>query len=252
MSSEQAMREAAQEAGIAAPLRFDEVTESTNSTAMKLASEGAEEWTLVVAGHQTGGRGRLGRAWVSEPGHALLFSVVLRPELAAPEAGLMTLLAGTAMAEAARVSCAAKVTCKWPNDLMVDDGKVGGILAESSVNGDRLEHVVLGVGVNVSAAPADVPGATSLGGGDPAVLLSAFLWCFKHLYHPTEPDFPASVIGAYRAVSATLGRRVRAETLDGRSIEGIAVDLDERGNLLVEAAHVRETIGFGEIAHVER
>jgi BirA family biotin operon repressor/biotin-[acetyl-CoA-carboxylase] ligase len=60
------------------------------------------------------------------------------------------------------------------------------------------------------------------------------------------------VIGAYRAVSATLGRRVRAETLDGRSIEGIAVDLDERGNLLVEAAQVRETVGFGEIAHLER
>jgi BirA family biotin operon repressor/biotin-[acetyl-CoA-carboxylase] ligase len=252
MSSEQAMREAAKEAGIAAPLSFEEVTESTNSTAMKLASEGATEWTLVVAGHQTGGRGRLGRTWVSEPGQALLFSVVLRPELAPADAGLMTLLAGTAMAEAARVSCAVKVTCKWPNDLMTGDGKVGGILAESSMKGGSLEHVVLGVGVNVRSAPVDVPWAASLGGGDPAVLLSAFLWCLKHLYRPTEPDFSASVIGAYRAVSATLGRRVRAETLDGRSIEGIAVDLDERGNLLVEAAQVRETVGFGEIAHLER
>lgn len=252
MSSEQAMREAAKEAGVYAPLSFEEVTASTNSTAMRLAAEGAEEWTLVVAGHQTGGRGRLGRVWVSEPGEALLFSVVLRPGLPAVEVPLITLLAGTAMAEAARVSCGANVTCKWPNDLMTGDGKVGGILAESSLMGDRVEHVVLGLGVNVRGAPADVPGAAGLGGGDPAVLMSAFLWCFKHLYHPTEPGFSASAVDAYRKVSATLGRRVRAETLDGRSIDGVAVDVDERGNLLVEAAGVRETVGFGEIAHLER
>jgi len=252
MSSEQAMREAAKEAGVVVPLRFEEVTESTNSTAMKLASEGAEEWTLVVAGHQTGGRGRLGRTWISEPGQALLFSLVLRPELVAAQAGLMTLLAGAAMAEAARVSCAVKVTCKWPNDLMVGDGKAGGILAESAIAGDRIQHVALGVGANVRSAPAGVPEAASLGGGDSAVLLSAFLWCFKHLYHPSAPDFAAKVIDAHRAVSATLGRQVLAETLDGRSVEGLAVDLDSRGNLVVESGGVRETVGFGEIAHLDR
>lgn len=252
MSREQAMSEAAREAGVVVPVRYVDVTESTNSTAMKLASEGAEEWTLVVAGHQTGGRGRLGRTWISEPGRALLFSVVLRPDIPAADVGLMTLLAGAAMAEAARVSCAVKVTCKWPNDLMVEDGKAGGILAESAVSGDRLEHVVLGVGVNVGGAPAGVPGAASLGGGDPSVLLSAFLWCFKHLYHPTDPDFASKTLDAYRKVSATLGRAVRAQTLDGRSIEGMAVDLDERGNLVVESSGVRETVGFGEIAHLDR
>ena len=251
MSSEQAMREAAKEAGVVVPLRFEEVTESTNSTAMKLAYEGAEEWTLVVAGHQTGGRGRLGRTWISEPGQALLFSVVLRPELDAAQSGLMTLLAGAAMAEAARVSCAVKVTCKWPNDLMVGDGKTGGILAESAASDGRLDHVVLGVGMNVGRAPADVPGAASLSGGDPSVLLSAFLWCFKHLYHPTDPDFAPKTIDACRAVSATIGRKVRAQTLDGRAIEGVAIDLDERGNLLVDSSGTQETVGFGEIAHLD-
>jgi len=160
-------------------------------------------------------------------------------------------LAGVAMAEAARVSCNASVTCKWPNDLMVEDGKAGGILAESSVVGERIAHVVLGIGVNVGSAP-EVEGASSLGGGDPAVLLSAFLWCFRQRYEPGHEDFARVVVEAHRAVSATLGREVTAQTSDGRSIAGLAVDLDDRGNLIVEAGERREMIGFGEITHLSR
>lgn len=251
MSNEEAIREAAREAGLGAPVTYREVTESTNTTAMLLALDGAPEWTLVVAGHQTGGRGRIGRAWMSEPGKSLLFSLILRPDLEPADAGLITVLAGVAMAEAARVSCNANVRCKWPNDLMVEGGKAGGILAESSLSGDRVEYVVLGAGVNVSASPA-VEGAADLGGGDPAVLLSAFLWCFKQRYKPGSPEFASDVIEGHRAASATLGREVRAETIDGRTIEGTAVDLDDRGNLVVEAAGVRETVAFGEVAHLSR
>ncbi|MCJ7832697.1 MAG: biotin--[acetyl-CoA-carboxylase] ligase, partial [Actinobacteria bacterium] len=220
MSNEEAIREAAREAGLDAAVTYREVTESTNTTAMRLAADGADEWTLVVAGHQTGGRGRLGRTWMSEPGGSLLFSLVLRPDLAPADAGLITLLGGVAMAEAARVSCNASVTCKWPNDLMVEGGKAGGILAESSLVGDRLAHVVLGAGVNVGSAP-DVEGAASLGGGDPAVLLSAFLWCFKQRYKPGDAGFARDVVEAHRAVSATLGRQVSAEISDGGSITGL-------------------------------
>lgn len=251
MSNEQAIREAVREAGLRAPVTYREVTESTNTTAMQLASDGAPEWTLVVAGHQTGGRGRIGRTWMSEPGESLLFSVVLRPDLAPADAGLLTLLAGVAMAEAARVSCNADVKCKWPNDLMIGQGKAGGILAESSLAGDRIEQVVLGAGVNVTSSP-DVEGAANLGGGDPAVLLSAFLWCFKQRYKPGEPGFAGDVIEGHRAVSATLGREVKAETMNGRSISGTAVDLDNRGNLIVDADGVRETVAFGEVAHLSR
>lgn len=251
MSNEEAIREAVREAGLDGAVTYQEVADSTNTTAMRMAAEGADEWTLVVAGHQTGGRGRLGRTWMSEPGKSLLFSLVLRPEIAPADAGLLTLLAGVAMAEAARVSCNASVACKWPNDLMVEGGKAGGILAESSVVGDRIEHVVVGVGVNVGSAP-NVEGASSLGGGDPAVLLSAFLWCFRQRYLPGNQDFARMVIEAHRAVSATLGREVTARTSDGRSVVGLAVDLDDRGNLIVEADDRRETVGFGEIAHLSR
>ncbi len=249
MQAADASRDAARRAGITAPFRFDDVTASTNATAMRLANDGAEEWTLVVAGHQTDGRGRLGRTWISEPGEALLFSLVLRPRLEPERAGLITLLAGVAMAEAARVACGAEVRCKWPNDLLVGEGKVGGILAEARLEGRSVLYVVLGVGVNVGAAPA-IAGAAPLGGADPSTLLHAFLMCFRQRYGPQAPDFASEVTDAYRAVSATLGERVAATTLDGTEVEGLALDVDEAGNLLVRTDAGVARVGFGEIRHL--
>lgn len=250
MSMERVIADAVREAGLGVPVHYEPETASTNATALRLAADGAPTWTVVVAGHQTEGRGRLGRSWVSEPGQALLCSVVLRPELEPSDAGLVTLLAGVAMAEAARVSCGAAVRCKWPNDLMVSGGKAGGLLAESSVADGKLEHVVVGAGVNVRSAPPGVEGAASLGGGDPAVLLSAFLWCLRQRLHPERPDWAAEVIAAHREISATLGRRVRAQTLGGREVEGAAVDLDAHGDLIVDRDGVREVVAFGEIQHL--
>jgi BirA family biotin operon repressor/biotin-[acetyl-CoA-carboxylase] ligase len=116
-----------------APVRAEEVTGSTNATAAALADDGAPEWTLVSAGHQTEGRGRLGRTWVDEPGRAFILSVVLRPTLAPARAGIMSLAAGAAMAEAIHEVAGRRATCKWPNDVLIRDGKVGGVLLESSV-----------------------------------------------------------------------------------------------------------------------
>ena len=122
--------------GLEAPVRFDEVTGSTNATALGMAEAGAPEWTLVAAGHQTAGRGRLGRTWMDRAGAALMFSFVVRPPLEPERAGLIPLLAGAAMAAAIRDVAGADVRCKWPNDLLVGDAKVGGILVESSVPTD--------------------------------------------------------------------------------------------------------------------
>jgi BirA family biotin operon repressor/biotin-[acetyl-CoA-carboxylase] ligase len=255
----QALRaeQAAREAGIDAPLTFHEVVESTNTTALRLAEDGCPEWSVVVAGHQTDGRGRLGRTWIAQPGDALLCSVVLRPESLGPQqAGLLTLLAGVAMTEAARVACRAAVTCKWPNDIMVGKGKAGGILAESIVVDGRLRAVVIGAGVNVRAAPPGIKGAAALGtpADDPSKLLTAFLFCMKQRYRPGDDAFGPTVLSAYREVCSTLGGNVRATTLDGRSIEGLAADVDERGNLLVDGAsnEGQETVAFGEVEHLER
>jgi BirA family biotin operon repressor/biotin-[acetyl-CoA-carboxylase] ligase len=238
-------------AGLAAPVRADEVTGSTNATALSMAEEGAPEWTLVSAAHQTAGRGRLGREWEDRPGAALMCSFVLRPALAPPQAGLLTLLAGAALAEASR-SLGADAGCKWPNDLMTPAGKAGGVLAESAVDGGVLRHVVIGTGVNLGEPPAGVPGAAALAGVGAAPLLEAYLRAFAGRYRPGAPGFAAEVVAAARAVSVTLGTDVEAARAGGGTIAGRAVDLDERGGLVLDTAAGLVTVAFGEVVQVRR
>lgn len=238
-------------AGLAAPVRADEVTGSTNATALAMAEEGAPEWTLVSAAHQTAGRGRLGRGWEDRPGSALMCSFVLRPPMEPRRAGLLTLLAGAALAEASR-SLGADAGCTWPNDLMTPAGKAGGILAESAVEGGVLRHVVIGTGVNLGEPPPGVPGASALAGVDAAALLEAYLRAFVPRYRPGETGFAAEVVAAARAVSLTLGTIVDAAGAGGTRVTGRAVDLNEEGGLVVDTGSGLVTIAFGEVVRVRR
>lgn len=236
-------------AGLAAPVRWDEVTGSTNATALGWAAAGAPAWTVVAAGHQTAGRGRLGRAWLDH-GRSLMFSVVLRPQMDPEDAGLLTLLAGATMAEAAAEASGTEVRCKWPNDLLIEDRKVAGILAESIVERGAIDHVVIGAGVNLDA-PVDVPDGRGLGAGvDPFDLLTRFLRRFRAAYAPGSPAFAAATVERWSSVSATLGRRVEAVRSDGAAVLGQAVALDPRGGLIVETSEGPATVAFGAIAHV--
>lgn len=248
--SDAALRIALDRIGAEAPVRFDEVTGSTQRTALQLAEDGAPQWTLVAAEHQTEGRGRLGRTWLDEPGGSLLFSIVLRPDLEPDRGGLLALLAGTSMVRACRDTANVEVACKWPNDLLLSERKVGGILAESVLEGEAFAFVVLGVGLNLEAAP-DVPGAGALGGSDPEPLLGAFLEAFARHYEPGHPAFAGAVVEGYRRVCATLGRRVRAASTDGVSVEGEAVDVDARGGLVVRTGSGLHVVRFGEVEHLD-
>ncbi len=254
MLSEDALRRALERIGVNAPVGFEEVTRSTQVTARGLAEAGAPEWTLVASGHQTEGRGRLGRSWQDEAGSALLFSLVLRPELPPDRGGLITLLAGWAMASACR-DLGHEVSCKWPNDLLVgrapDERKIGGILGESELDGDRFAFVLLGVGMNVGAAPSDVARAAALGGVDAGELLEAFLRHFAARYQPGHPAFAGAVLEGYRGVSATIGRTVQAITADGHlGVTGEAVDVDETGALIIRTDDGLKAVGFGEVEHL--
>ncbi len=250
MLSERVLRRALERIGVDAPVRFDEVTRSTQLTALELAEAGAPEWTLVAAGHQTEGRGRLGRTWLDEPGVALLFSVVLRPDLAPERGGLIPLLAGACMARACHEVAGVGVGCKWPNDLLVGDDKAGGVIAESLLADARLAYVVLGIGVNLAASPGSVPGSAAIGAADPAALLERFLDSFARHYEPAHPAFPGAVIAMYRERCATLGRAVRVTTTDGALVEGEAADIDESGGLVVRTSGGLEVVRFGEIEHL--
>jgi BirA family biotin operon repressor/biotin-[acetyl-CoA-carboxylase] ligase len=231
--------------GASAPVRYDEITRSTNATALRMAEDGAPEWTLVAAGHQTHGRGRLGRSWSDRPGGALLVSVVLRPALAPIDAGLVPLLAGAAMAEAAGVQ-GRRVACGWPNDLVYEGGKVGGVLVESVVQDDAIRHAVVGVGVNLEA-PDREPGARALGPVDAAGLLEAFLERFASRYRLEPAAFGPAVVDAWRAVSVTLGRAVEVARLDGGSLRGTAIDVDPHGALLVRTTDGDVAVASGEV-----
>ncbi len=237
-------------AGLDAPVRFEEVTGSTNETAQGLAEEGAPEWTLVAANHQTAGRGRMGRTWVDRPGGALMCSFVLRPVTLDPASGgLIPLLAGASMAEAAHDVAGVAVRCKWPNDLLVGLAKVGGVLIESAIDSGRFRYAVVGIGVNLEPPP-DVPGAAGLGRVDQAALLTAFLRRFRAGYVPADDAFAEVVRERWRAVSATIGSDVEATARDGASVRGRAVDVDELGALVIETADGSASIVSGEVWNV--
>jgi BirA family biotin operon repressor/biotin-[acetyl-CoA-carboxylase] ligase len=244
------LRRAVLAAGIQVEPRWLVETASTNTDVLALAESGAPEWTVIATGHQTAGRGRLGRSWSDVPGTSLLVSVLLRPKVSPDRAPLLTLLAAVAMVEAAGVS---SMRSKWPNDLMVGDRKVGGILTEASIADGAVRHVVIGTGLNL--ATSGLPGdrlSTSVAdeGGDPDAegILSRYLGALKAEYE--HHSFPDRVVGRYAPVCSTLGRRVRATPVGGSVVEGLARDLDERGSLLVETEDGVQTVGFGEIVHL--
>jgi BirA family biotin operon repressor/biotin-[acetyl-CoA-carboxylase] ligase len=253
-SGQDSLGHAVRAAGIdAVPVWFDEVR-STNDEARRLAAEGAPEWTVVAAAHQTAGRGRLGRRWLDVPGRSLLCSVILRPRLGPDDGHLLTLATAVDLLEAAGVS---GLGAKWPNDIVAGERKCAGILAEAQVRDGAFDHVVLGVGVNVTAGPEDLPEelrdtATSLAIEGASVdrhgLLTAFLGALRARLD--GDGFPRGVVEAYRPRCRTLGRRVRATTTSGNGVEGRAVDVDERGNLLVERDGRIERVSFGEVEHV--
>jgi BirA family biotin operon repressor/biotin-[acetyl-CoA-carboxylase] ligase len=236
------------EIGVAAPVRADEVTGSTNETALAMAEAGAPEWTLVSAGHQTGGRGRLGRVWEDVPGRAVLLSVLLRPsDLPGERAGVIPLLAGIAMTWAIRQVTGLPAGCKWPNDLLVEGGKVGGILVESRIADGRVAHAVIGVGVNLDA-PDLSERASGLGETDPVALVASFLRELRARYPAPGWELDTR---EYEEVCTTIGRKVAAVRLDGRRVEGRAVGVSLDGALLLETDDGPVLVASGEVLHLD-
>ena len=140
--------------------------DSTNSRATALARDGAAEGTLVLSEMQTAGRGRLGRRWFAPPGTALLMSLILRPSLRPQQAQRATMLCSLAVVEAISRVTGLVAQLKWPNDIVVNGAKLGGILTELGVSQKRLDHVIVGIGLNVNvridALPELMSPATSL------------------------------------------------------------------------------------------
>lgn len=234
----QMLRSGLYTAVIGRSVRFYQSTGSTMDDVAEWAGTGAEEGVVVVAETQTASRGRMGRRWISDEGN-LYFSVLFHP---APEAlSLLSPLAGVAVARAIRQVAGLYPTIKWPNDVMIDGSKVAGILAESALSGARVQHAVVGIGVNValdvSADPEIAATATSLNhvsGSeiDRAELLRRILQHMDALYLDLRRG--RSPIAEWRRWLDTLGQRVTV-THHGATDTGLAEDIDEHGNLLLRA-----------------
>jgi len=218
-----------------------ETCESTNSEAMRLAEQGAEDGTLVWARHQTKGRGRRGRSWQGLPGN-LYFSLVLRPECSPQQAAQLGFVAAVALGDA--IGSVAppmiEVHFKWPNDVLLNGRKGAGILLESKIVEGRLEWLVLGIGVNVAAYPPDLdPPATSLrfegAPGDLTAvrLLEAFAPHFMSRVDRWLEDGFAPIRKGWMNHAYGLGERIGVD-LTAERIEGRFKDLDETGVLVVE------------------
>ena len=230
-------------------LFFDSV-DSTNTTALKLARDGAAEGTVVVADTQELGRGRIGREWVSPPGVNLHTSVILRPSILPPHAHMLTLLAAVAMAEVIEKVIKKRPTVKWPNDILVNERKVAGILLEMDSEIDRVHFVVVGIGVNINLDLEVLPlelqaGATSVSietGCDYSRVefATALYYTLEKWYKVVSDrgfglDGFAPVVEAWRSYFAHEGKTLRVSSFDD-SIEGICVGIDSDGALLLRRA----------------
>jgi BirA family biotin operon repressor/biotin-[acetyl-CoA-carboxylase] ligase len=236
------------------------VTGSTNADLLERAAGGAPEGSVLVAEAQTAGRGRMGRAWLSPPGAALMFSVLLRPAMVPPaRRSWIPLLAGVAIASAVAAVAGLDARLKWPNDVLIGDRKLAGILAEQAA-----DAIVVGVGVNVSTRRDELPVATAtsltLEGAARTgrqELLGAALgelerWylAWAHGANPGDPD-ASGLRAKYRGRSATLGRPVRVEFPGGDTADGTALDIDTEGRLLLRtAADGPLAVSAGDVVHL--
>lgn len=215
---------------------YDEI-DSTNDAAYRLAESGEKEGALVTAQTQTKGKGRMGRRW-SSPEGGIYLSLILRPDMMPTEISKLTLTAAVSAAESIRRLTGLRCLIKWPNDILINNNKVCGILTELKAEQDVTSFVILGIGVNVNAKPSLLPkGATSISkelGRDfsKVELTKALLRNIESHYTLFKKNRFKDIIEEWKNLSAVLGRRVRVADR-ARTIEGQAVDVDESGALVI-------------------
>ncbi|HWO41949.1 MAG TPA: biotin--[acetyl-CoA-carboxylase] ligase [Candidatus Eisenbacteria bacterium] len=223
-------------------IHYFPLIDSTNSCARRLAEDGAADGDVVIAESQSHGRGRLGRAWISPPSLNLYLSAVLRPALPASAAPQLTLMAAVALADTVALFCDTEPSIKWPNDVLLEGKKIAGVLAESSCAAERIEFVILGIGVNLNYPAELMPEAirdraTSLMivRGQPVereAFLRRLIQDLDRCYGELEEKGFGAIAQRWDARFNLKGKKIRV-AMEDETLVGTAVGIDPEGALVV-------------------
>ncbi len=220
-------------------------TPSTNLEATQCGHAGEPHGTLILAEEQSSGRGRLGRAWVSPPGKGLYFSILLRPKIKAENSPMITLAAGLGVLQGLENLQIPSLLLKWPNDILLNRKKLGGILTEMVAKSDQVDFIVLGIGINVTTTPEDFGRelsslATSL------TLETHQAWDRQEILNQILPTIlaeidllvnsgPMQLVERWNRTSGMLGKKIRFHFLNEKEEkEGKVLGLEGDGKLSVE------------------
>ena len=222
-------------------IKYFDTIDSTNTQAKRIANN-VPDGTIVISEEQDGGRGRLSRSFFSPKYKGIWFSVILKPNFLPQEAPKCTLMAAVAITKAIEEIANVKVGIKWPNDILYNGKKLVGILTEMNAEMDRINYIVIGMGINVNIASDEMPDdikdiATSISqiaGHEVSRLglLTKILYHLEQLYIISQNEGFAAIFDEWRKYSITLNQNIRVIGTN-EVLEGIAVDIDEDGALLV-------------------
>lgn len=238
-------------------------TDSTNVKAYELAEQGLREGSVILADEQAKGKGRHGRSWFSPPGAGVYMSCILRPEMTPAEIPKITLIAAVAVARAIRSVTGLDATIKWPNDIIICGKKVCGILTEMKAEQDRIDFIILGIGVNVNHAGGELPstgttlaGESAASGMDGAVsrieIVRTILRTLEKYYIILKNKGSGSIIEEWKELSSMIGSRVRV-SMQNRSFDATAHNLDPDGSLIVRHdSGLLEKISSGDVMMVRQ
>lgn len=221
---------------------FYKTVDSTNAAAAALAQGGEDEGAVVIADSQSKGRGRLGRFWLSPPGVNIYMSIVLKPEIAAKDATLITIMAAVGCTIALRKVTGLDIKIRWPNDLMTSEKKLGGILTETKMISARMEYVIAGVGVNVNMGADSLPDimketATSIKMEtgkffSRTEVIREVLNELNDWYDILQKKRYSKILSQWKFLTSTLGKNVQV-VLGKETLQGRAESINDEGMLVL-------------------
>lgn len=242
---------------------FDSI-DSTQNQALKMSEDSSNDGTIIIAAKQTGGKGRLGRKWLSPKG-GIWFSIILQPKFDISITTLFPIASSLALSYAIEKTFKIKPELKWPNDLTIKGKKVAGMLVDVSLESNKIENLVLGVGINfdvdvrqIEKTLKDTPnfyGVSSLSEQKikikPKILVQTFLLELEKIYELLNKKQTKNIISDWTKRSSTIGKKVELSTVNGK-IKGDAIKIDSDGALIVSEKNKTNKIIAGDIIHLTK